>query len=402
MVDGLLDPENPTLIEAGATGQTARPRRFIVVDATIHHLYGLALRRYLDHHDCHYALCVLSVSEETKTMDRVFTVVRGLNSFGISRRNEPIIGIGGGVLLDVVGLASNLYRRGTPFVRVPTSLIGLVDAGVGVKTAVNFEERKSGLGTYCPPVAALLDRSFLATLDKRHISNGLAEILKIGLIKESCLFELLEDYAELLLDERLQGLTRIGDAVARNVFSRAIGSMLEELQPNLWENQLERLVDYGHSFSPTLEMRALPELLHGEAVSIDMALNMVLAHRRGLICSQDRDRILEVMRRLGLPIWHPLCEPELLGQAFRNTIRHRNGLPRMPVPVGIGQACFANDITVAELSRAADTLRELAQSKDLTLRAVREESAEGIDERPQRRNHQRSKPSKEETRRPYD
>ncbi|MGH3801003.1 MAG: sedoheptulose 7-phosphate cyclase, partial [Pseudonocardiaceae bacterium] len=363
MVDGLLAPENRALIEAGTTNRTDRPRRFIVVDATVYKFYGLALRRYLNHHNCHYELCVLRVSEETKTMDAVLTVVRGLNSFGISRRHEPIIGIGGGVLLDIVGLASSLYRRSTPYVRVPTSLIGLVDAGVGVKTGVNFEHHKNRLGTYFPSAVALLDRSFLATLDDRHISNGLAEILKIGLIKDWRLFELLEEHAELLLMERLEGVTPIGDVMARNVFSRAIGGMLEELQPNLWENKLERVVDYGHSFSPTLEMRALPALLHGEAVCVDMALTTVLAEERGLVTSRDRERILDVMRRLRLPIWHPLCEPGLLAEALHDTIRHRDGLQRMPLPAGIGAACFVNDLTVAELSRATETLFGLGRSK---------------------------------------
>ncbi len=364
MVDGLFDPENRTLIEAGTTDPTDRPRRFIVVDATIYELFGQTLRQYLDHHDCHYDLCVLPVSEEAKTMDAVFTVVSGLNSFGISRRHEPIIGIGGGVLLDIVGLASSLYRRNTPYVRVPTSLIGLVDAGVGVKTGVNYEYHKNRLGTYFASSVALLDRSFLATLDDRHISNGLAEILKMGLIKDWCLFQLLEKHAELLLTERLTGKTPSGDVVARNVFSRAIGGMLEELQPNLWEDKLERVVDYGHSFSPTLEMQALPALLHGEAVSVDMALTTVLAEGRGLVSSQDRERIFDVTRRLRLPIWHPLCEPGLLGKALHDTVRHRDGSQRMPLPVGIGAARFVNDLTVTELSRAAETLFKLAQSED--------------------------------------
>ncbi len=367
MVDDLLAVENRALIEAGATNRTDRPRRFIVIDAIVYKLYGAALRRYLDHYNCHYDLCVLPASEETKTMGAVSTVVRGLNSFGISRRHEPIIGIGGGVLLDIVGLASSLYRRSTPYVRVPTSLIGLVDAGVGVKTGVNFERHKNRLGTYFASSTALLDRSFLATLDDRHISNGMAEVLKIGLIKDRRLFQLLEEHAELLLEERLGGKTPIGDIVARDVFSRSIGGMLEELQPNLWEKNLERVVDYGHSFSPTLEMRALPALLHGEAVSVDMALTTVLAHGRGLVSSRDRERIVEVMRRLRLPIWHPLLEPGLLREALCDTVRHRDGLQRLPLPVGIGGACFVNDLTVAELSRAATTLFELDQSTTLEL-----------------------------------
>ncbi len=366
MMDNVLDPANPALIEAGATVPTDRPRRFVVVDATIHDLYGRELSRYLDHHNCEYRLCVLSASEEAKTMEAVFTVVSGLDSFGISRRHEPVIGIGGGIILDIVGLASSLYRRSTPYVRVPTSLLGLVDAGVGIKTGVNFACHKNRLGSYFASSVALLDRSFLATMDERHISNGLAEILKIALVKDARLFWLLEEYAELLLTERLTGQTLTGDVVATDVFSRAVGGMLEELQPNLWEKQLERLVDYGHSFSPTLEMRALPALLHGEAVTVDMALTTVLAEGRGLVARQERERIFDLMRRLRLPVWHPLLEPELLEHALRETTRHRDGLQRMPIPVGIGGARFVNDVTLAELSDAAGILRELDRARATT------------------------------------
>ncbi|RBQ20647.1 2-epi-5-epi-valiolone synthase [Spongiactinospora rosea] len=366
MTDGVLDPSNPALVEAGTTIRTDRVRRFIVIDANVHKLYGDALREYLGHHNCEYRLCVLSSSEKVKTMESVFTVVKELDSFGISRRHEPIIAIGGGILLDIVGLAASMYRRSTPYVRVPTSLIGLVDAGVGIKTGVNFGSHKNRLGTYFAPAVALLDRGFLASLEDRHISNGLAEILKIALIKDATLFRLLEDHAELLLAERLTGQTQTGDIVARQVFSRAVGGMLEELEPNLWEKQLERLVDYGHSFSPTLEMRALPALLHGEAVTVDMALTTVLAEERGLVSTQDRERIFALMRRLRLPVSHPLLEAGLLEPALRETTRHRDGLQRMPIPVGIGGACFLNDLTVAELARAADLLRELDEDLVIT------------------------------------
>lgn len=364
VMNNVLDPANRALIEAGTTIPTDPPRRFIVVDATIYELYGEALGKYLDHHNCQYKLCVLSASEEAKTMESVLTVVRGLDSFGISRRREPIIGIGGGIVLDIVGLASSLYRRSTPYVRVPTSLIGLVDAGVGIKTGINFEDHKNRLGTYFAPSVALLDRSFLATLDDRYVSNGLAEILKIALIKDSRLFRLLDKYANLLLAERLTGSTPTGEIVARDVFSRAVSGMLEELQPNLWEKKLERLVDYGHSFSPTLEMRALPTLLHGEAVSVDMAFTTVLAERRGLLSRQERNRIFNLMRRLRLPVWHPLCEPELLKHALHETVRHRDGLQRIPLPVGIGDALFVNDLTDGEIFRGAEALRDLDRSGD--------------------------------------
>ncbi|GAA1980805.1 3-dehydroquinate synthase [Nocardiopsis rhodophaea] len=348
--------DNHSLMQAGTTASATTRRRFVVIDQTVHRLYGDLFDKYLRHHGIMAQLCVLDATEQEKSMESVAHIVRGLDEFGIDRRREPIIGIGGGVLLDIVGVASSLYRRHTPYVRVPTTLIGLVDAGVGVKTGVNFNGHKNRLGTYEAPAATLLDRNFLTTLDRRHLSNGLAEILKIALIKDRALFDQLETYGRVLLDERLQGTTPVNEIAAREVLRRAVHGMLEELQPNLWETKLERLVDYGHSFSPAIEMAALPDLLHGEAVTIDMALTTLIAHGRGLVGDTDRDRVLAVMNLLELPTHHRGCTPELLAKALADTTRHRDGLQRLPLPVGIGDAVFVNDVTDDELRRAADAI----------------------------------------------
>ena len=133
---------------------------------------------------------------------------------------------------------------------------GLVDAGVGVKTGVNYGMGKNRLGTDAPAIATYVDRAFLRTLDDRHLSNGLAEILKMALIKSVDLFELLETYGQRLIDDNFQGASTELDTAATQVIAESIHLMLEELQPNLWESCLERCVDYGHTFSPTLEMEA--------------------------------------------------------------------------------------------------------------------------------------------------
>ncbi|MED7949883.1 sedoheptulose 7-phosphate cyclase [Streptomyces sp. BE303] len=345
---GVLDPGNPALALAGGPPG----RRLVVVDARVHELHGHRLHRYLTAQGVEYEALVLPAHEQVKTMDSVFQVADRMDSFGISRRGEPVIAVGGGVLTDVVGLACSLYRRSTPFVRVPTTLIGLVDAGVGAKTGVNHGRHKNRLGTYHPAVDTLLDPAFLDTLDRRHLGNGLAEILKVALIKDRDLFELLDRHGRSLLDERFQGRR-----VAAAVLGRAVHGMLEELQPNLWEHRLERLMDYGHSFSPTVEMRALPELLHGEAVCVDMALTTVVAQRRGLLDAAQGERILRLMRRLELPVWHPLVEPLTLGEALADTVRHRDGRQRLPLPSGIGSGVFVDDLDARELAEAAGRLR---------------------------------------------
>ncbi|MEU2778152.1 2-epi-5-epi-valiolone synthase, partial [Streptomyces sp. NPDC007162] len=150
-----------------------------------------------------------------------------------------------------------------------------------------------------------------------------------------------------------------GDRIATEVMRLAIDGMLEELEPNLWEHDLQRLVDFGHSFSPAVEMEALPELLHGEAVCIDMALSSVLAHRRGLLDETELHRVLGVMADLGLPTWHPVCTTELIARGLDDTVRHRDGKQLLPLPDGIGHVRFVNDVTRDELDTAVDALRDI-------------------------------------------
>ncbi|KOV88545.1 2-epi-5-epi-valiolone synthase [Streptomyces sp. NRRL WC-3618] len=357
---GLLDRSNPTLATAGVAREQRPGRRLVVVDANVHALHGARIGDYFTQQAVDHEVFVVDAYESVKSMETVFEIVSAMDAFGISRRHEPVIAVGGGVLTDLVGLATSLYRRSTPYLRVPTTLIGMVDAGIGAKTGVNFRQHKNRLGTYHPSAATLDDRDFLDTLSPRHLRNGLAEILKMAVVKDAVLFGHLETHGSRLVEERMQTAgSADGGTVAEDVMARAIHSMLEELQPNLWEHDLQRLVDFGHSFSPVVEMAALPELLHGEAVCIDMAFSAVLAHRRGLLGRRDLERILRVMDALALPTWHPVCTPDLMARALADTVRHRDGRQLLPLPVGIGQACFVNDISRTELDTALAALPDL-------------------------------------------
>jgi len=347
----ILNPANPALID-GEYGS----RRLIVTDTTVDALYGDKIRAYAAANLTEHRIIVLPHGESSKRWTAVETVLEAIESFKLDRRREPVIAIGGGVLTDIVGFACSIYRRNTPFVRVPTTLIGIVDASVGVKTGVNFQAGKNKIGTYFAASRSLLDTSFLASLDTRHVSNGLAEILKIALIKDRELFTLLEEHGAAALEGRFQDHNDAEQAI----IDRAIAGMLEELEPNLWEQTLERLVDYGHSFSPTVEMKALPELLHGEAVCLDMALTTAISVHRALVSAEQARRIFTVMGKLGLPVTHPAMTVDNLLEGLADTTRHRNGLQRLPLPVGIGSAVFVNDLGPADITAALDILTSTA------------------------------------------
>ncbi|CAL8379461.1 unnamed protein product [Boreogadus saida] len=362
----LLDPSNDTLLlghirdprQLEELRNNPKPlRRFVVMDQVVYNLYAAKLRDYFEARHVVYSILPLPTTEENKSMELVMKILDEVHKFSLDRRGEPIIAIGGGVCLDIVGLAASLYRRRTPYIRVPTTLLSYVDASVGAKTGVNFASCKNKLGSYVPPVATFLDRSFFQTISRRQISNGLAEMLKMALMKHRELFELLETHGPFLLDTKFQseGSGKYGGKHGKAALTSsrmAIKSMLEELAPNLWEDELNRLVDFGHLISPELEMEVLPTLLHGEAVNIDMSYMVYVSRERGLLTEDDKLRIIGCMEGLELPVWHPDFTMEMVNRSFQNRLKHSGGLARMPLPISLGRADIFNDTTDEVLCKA--------------------------------------------------
>ncbi|WP_260859693.1 2-epi-5-epi-valiolone synthase [Streptomyces cupreus] len=341
-------------------------RRLVVADREVARLYGDPIQEFLTRHGIEFRLVAIPGGESSKRWKTVRRLCREFDSFGINRRGEPIIVFGGGVVLDVVGLAASIYRRGIPRLIFPTTLVGQIDAGLGVKTGVDFGPFKNRLGTYAPAQWATIDRRFLATLDARRLSDGLAEILKVGIAVDASLFEVLRADGRKVLHESFQGRTDSGDRAAREILDSSIRGMLGELAPNLREDEMARSVYLGHTWSPAVEMEALcrsqrwwlpwrrrPSLLHGEAVALDMMLSAGIALDRGHIDKAEYELIAETTDSLGLPLWDSLlANSRLLARGLRDTTRHRGGRQLAPLPQG-GKVAFASDITASEVARAA-------------------------------------------------
>jgi 2-epi-5-epi-valiolone synthase len=239
----IFNPANHDLVS-----YKTNDRIMIVIDQNVHKFYAAQLMEYFNAHDVKYRMLVIDTDEENKTWKDADHILQFFEDEGVLRR-EPIIAIGGGVLLDIVGFACSIYRRGIPYIKIPTTLLAIVDASVGSKVAVNHFGRRNRLGAYYPPIATLIDKKFIKTQSEREIINGIAEIFKLAVIKSPELFALLEENAELLIEEKFQH-----GAVPVRVINLAITDMIAELGPNLWERKLDRCVDFGHTFSPVIEM----------------------------------------------------------------------------------------------------------------------------------------------------
>jgi 3-dehydroquinate synthetase len=269
------------------------------------------------------------------------------------------LAIGGGVVLDIAGMAACLYRRGVPFVRVPTTLLAIVDASVGVKNGVDYccgiteETYKNRVGSFYAPSSCLLDTSFMISQDQRNISNGFGEILKLALVRSSDLFDMLETHGKSLIDSHFSTPA----TVAQRVIELSIQIMLEELGPNLWEEKLDRCVDYGHTFSKLLEMVPGSDLFHGEAVNVDGFFCVILSYSRGYIGEDTVFRILKCMRSLSLPTSSIDLTEELAWQSCKDAIEHRNGEQRIPLITSIGESICVSDITQDELEHGLELMK---------------------------------------------
>ena len=347
--ENIFDVHNEALL---SVGKKANTRRFIIVDENVDNYFSREIREYFSVHHIETKIVVFPSGEENKSVDNYLSILHELDSFPVNRRDEPIIAIGGGVLTDIAGFVDSSYRRGVPHIKVPTTLMGYIDASVGIKAGINFNGHKNRLGTFEPPKKVFLDRTFLKTLPRRHLLNGMCEMLKLAIIKDIALFELLESYGPACIESKFQ------DEVSSLILDRSVGGMLEELEPNLYEDELARKVDFGHTFSYGLETNHEAHLLHGEAVLIDILISCILANTRDFLSTEELSRVFELVNTLGFDLNYNLVTPELLWHTLQERIYHRNGRQRAPLPKGLGQCIFVNDIQFKEIQFTCNTFRE--------------------------------------------
>ena len=367
-VDGVFNPENTALADC------YRPygRVLMVVDESVYALYRAQIEAYFQQHGIELTALPIQIRETAKSLATFEGIVEKFDEYGLVR-TEPVLVVGGGLTTDVAGFACASYRRNTPYIRIPTTLIGLIDASVSIKVAVNHGKHKNRLGAYHASQHVFLDFSFLRTLPEDQVRNGMAELIKIAVVGNEEIFELLETYGPELLHTRfghLDGTAEVRRAGDRLTFA-AIATMLELEAPNLHEIDLDRVIAFGHTWSPTLELAPERPFFHGHAINIDMALSTTLAEQRGHLSTADRDRVLGVMSGLGLSLDSEYLTPELLTSATASILKTRDGLLRAAVPDPIGQCRFLNDVTVDELAET------LTLHKKLCLEFARE--GDGVD-----------------------
>lgn len=346
-VDGVFDVANAGLAEC----YKKWGRVLAVTDKNVYSMYGAKMEKYFEHHGLALKVHQTSIGEKAKTVDTFLSICDSMTEFGIIRK-EPVLVVGGGLVTDVAGYACASYRRNTNFIRVPTTVIGLIDASVSIKVAVNYGRYKNRLGAYHAPMHTFLDFTFLRTLPVAQVRNGFAELIKISSCAHLDVFDLLDRFCEPLIESkfgRADGATAEVRRAADVINREAIFEMLKLESPNLHEIGLDRVIAYGHTWSPLHELIPETPLRHGHAISIDMAFTATLARHRGLLAPAEHQRLLDLFSRAGLSIDHPQFDDEVLDKGTAAILKTRDGLLRLAVPHPLGRCTFINDVSTDEL-----------------------------------------------------
>jgi 3-dehydroquinate synthase len=217
-------------------------------------------------------------------------------------RHAFVVGIGGGAFLDLIGYVASSTHRGIRHVRVPTTVLAQNDSGVGVKNGINAFGVKNLIGSFAPPFAVLNDFDFLRTLQPRDKIAGVAEAVKVALIRDGMFFEWLEAKADALRACEPAAMARMIRRCAE-LHMRQIGQGGDP-----FETGSARPLDYGHWSAHKLEALTSHELRHGEAVAIGLALDTRYSVQTKMLATGGDERVHSLLKRLGFHLWHPALE----------------------------------------------------------------------------------------------
>jgi 3-dehydroquinate synthase len=232
--------------------------------------------------------------ETAKTLEGFGELLRELADFGATR-DACVFALGGGVVGDLAGFAAACWMRGIDVVQVPTTLLAMVDASVGGKTAVDLPQGKNLVGAFHPPRAVFADTATLRTLPARELRAGFAEVIKYGAIIDAPFLDWLDAHAEALLAADPAALT---EAIARSCSHKAAIVMRDPR-----EHGERALLNFGHTFAHAIEAeQGYDGCNHGEAVAIGMVLAAQLSTALGMAPQADGMRLRALLSRFGLPV----------------------------------------------------------------------------------------------------
>jgi len=323
----------------------------IVTDSHVEEFYGRRLEKHLKSHDLTVYLFSFPGGEFYKTRTTKEMIEDQMMHHGLGR-DTCLLGLGGGVTLDIAGFIASTYCRGIPFISCPTSLLAMVDSAIGGKTGVNTSFGKNLIGSFYAPEMIFIDPTTLRTLPKKEVQNGLMEMVKDGLIADPLYFELFEKHAENLIDcelgtmiEAIEGSCRIKQTIVKADAKEKGG--------------VRRLLNFGHTVGHALEQVTNYQISHGEAVALGMLAEAKLSSELGRLTQDTYQRIRQLITKLHPELPQITASIDSIKEAMALDKKAKNNMARFVILKAIGSPLECDGEYCMEVKeKALDTALE--------------------------------------------
>ena len=285
-------------------------------------------------------IITIADTERSKSMSVLSRVLTRLAAWDGPGRRLFLVLVGGGVVGDLGGLAAGLYRRGIPYIQIPTTLLAQADSSIGGKTGVDLPQGKNLAGLIVQPGLVFVDVAFFGSLTQRQFRSGLAEIIKCGIVQDAALFSFLErtSISRLRRSDRL-----LGWLVARAV--RVKASVVERDERD--SKGIRVVLNLGHTLGHAIEAAShfSGDYTHGEAISVGMCAAAEVARRMGLLHAAAANRIENLLRRVGLPTTLRGVGLQQITKAMAHDKKWAQGAHRWVLPTWIGRVAIVDGIS---------------------------------------------------------
>jgi len=333
---GLLESIGPVLRARGLRGTAA-----LIGDSHVIEHHGNRVYQSLT--SSGFAALPLRVpsGEESKTLDMAGVLYEQLVQGGLER-SGVIVALGGGVIGDLSGFVAATYLRGVQWVNCATTLLAMVDAGIGGKTGVDLPGGKNLVGTFHPPLLTVGDLTVLHTLPEREFQSGMAEVIKAGVIADVELFEMIE-----------RGLTDI-----REIIRRSITVKVDVVREDPFEQGRRAALNLGHTIGHGIEAASRFLLRHGEALGMGLIAEAKIAEWMGLAQPGLSDRIEAVVEKVGLPTRFANLGTDTILQLMRSDKKKQSGRLKFALPRAIGAVVIGVDVKDELVREAIEAVRD--------------------------------------------
>jgi len=362
----VFDLQNDTLLRILREAGQKRHRILVVVDSNVLSESDLMdkIERYADNNSEYMDIVSPPMSiqggeackRNTSEVEKIHSAIEQHHLC----RHSFVLAIGGGAVLDVAGYAAATAHRGIRLIRVPTTTLAQNDAGVGVKNAINAFGRKNFIGTFAPPFAIINDFHFLKTLPERHLRSGIAEAVKVALIRDRNFFDFLYN--------KRHRLAAFHPDVMEKMIVRCAELHVEHIgsSGDPFEQGSTRPLDFGHWSAHKIEELTDGEVSHGDSVAVGIALDALYSCKTGLISEIDLRKIFSTLEDSGFDLYHWSLRWIDIEKAIKEFQEHLGGELSVPMLNGLGSRIDVHEVDTDLLRQCVNILAERHKGKEIS------------------------------------